>query len=182
MARLQQVVGEVLLDPSKSDFVSWLAKPEGSFFVKSCYILLNIECIPFGPPGEFDKALVIVWKTEVPTKIKAFGWRCFIDILPTKEALVKRGIVPNSSSSCVFCNMRDESLGYLFLNCLYVNLVWKDISEWIGYDNYKSGDIQESFVNWDTFGKKNKGSKRKGRYGVFGGELDDMDGSKWDHI
>lgn len=159
LARLQVLVGNIHLDPSKADVVSWLAEPDGYFSVKRCYALINDSRTPFGPPGEFDKAFGFVCKTEVPMKIKDFGWRSFIDRLSSKASLAKRGIIPNSSTACVFCNMREESWGYLFLNCLYVNLVWKDISEWIGIDDFKAGDAKEIFVKWYTFGKKSKGSE-----------------------
>lgn len=117
-----------MICPTLTQFRGWMNR-QAIFSVKGCYALLHANHIPFGPPGEFDKALTFVWKTEVPTKIKAFGWRCFIDRLLTKEALAKRGIFPIYNSSFVFCNMTDESLRHLFLNCLYVNLVWKDIAE-----------------------------------------------------
>lgn len=52
----------------------WEAEPDGLFSVKSCYNLINAKRIPYGPLGEFDKEFSLVWKMDVPMKIRAFGW------------------------------------------------------------------------------------------------------------
>src|SRR4051812_28366845 len=101
---------------------------------------------------------------DVPTKIKSFGWRCFIDRLPTRRALSYRSILPFSNTSGVFCCLCEEIGGHMLLLCHSVNLVWRKIAEWIGFDNYKAEDIKESFMKWYKFGKKSK--VRKGKEGV----------------
>lgn len=48
--------------------------------------------IPCGPPNKCDMAIEIVWKLEVPFKIKVFGWRLFVNRLSTIDLLMYRGI------------------------------------------------------------------------------------------
>lgn len=85
---------EECIDLDRPDSVQWIEGLDGKFSVKSCYNILNSKHILYGPLGEFDKALSNVWKMEVPTKVKAFRWCCFIDRLPTRGALSNRGILP----------------------------------------------------------------------------------------
>ncbi|XP_058726223.1 uncharacterized protein LOC131597549 [Vicia villosa] len=158
---LKQELCKVFLDSNRPDCVQWTSSMDRRFSVKSCYNVLNSEHCLCGPIGEFDKALSRVWKMDVPTKIKAFGWRCFIDRLPTRGALSHRGILPYSNTSCVFCCLCEESDGHTLLLCHNVNLVWREIAEWIGFDNYKAEGFKESFMKWYKFGKKAKVHKSK---------------------
>ncbi|KAK1567715.1 hypothetical protein Q3G72_015616 [Acer saccharum] len=48
------------------------------------------------------------WEIEVPSKIRIFGWKACVEILPTKQLLWKRGIV--DSGWCHFCGKRPESV------------------------------------------------------------------------
>ncbi|XP_058759392.1 uncharacterized protein LOC131632671 [Vicia villosa] len=126
----------VSLEFARGDSVSWRPDKEGIFSVKSCYEILCSNLIPFGPEGEFDKALMLVWKVEAPLKSKAFIWRSFINRIPTRGALYRKGIIPFTNSVCAFCCGFEEDPAHLLLNCHCVELVWKDIAKWIGFDNY----------------------------------------------
>lgn len=44
----------------------------------------------------------------------------------------------------------------MFLLCHNVNLVWRDIADWIGFVDYKAKNIKESFVKWYNFERKVK--------------------------
>lgn len=39
-----------------------------------------------------SKTIGVIWKTNVPLKIKIFTWRLFLDRLPTREMLYGREI------------------------------------------------------------------------------------------
>ncbi|XP_058733735.1 uncharacterized protein LOC131605395 [Vicia villosa] len=164
LARLMQDLQEVELDFNSQDTIQWMEGDDGSFSVKHCYKILNARHYPYGPLGEFDKAYQTVWKMEVPLKIKAFGWRCFIDRIPTSSGLSSKGIILISSSSCVFCCNHDDFSAHLLLLCHNVDLVWREIADWIGFEDYKARDFKESFLKWYYFGKKSY--VRKGKEGV----------------
>lgn len=123
VARMEQIISEVNFDLNWSDSVQWKEGLDEKFSVKSCHNILNSMYILCGPLGEFDIVLSRVWKMEVPKKIKAFRWRCFIDRLPTRGALSHRGILPYSNTSCVFCWLCEETGGHLLLLCHNVYLV-----------------------------------------------------------
>ncbi|KAE9591868.1 putative reverse transcriptase zinc-binding domain-containing protein [Lupinus albus] len=52
-----------------------------------------------------------LWKSKAPSKVLTFVWRLFQDIIPTKDALSKRGVplLTNSGLLCSFCNDHSET-------------------------------------------------------------------------
>ncbi|XP_058776133.1 uncharacterized protein LOC131650440 [Vicia villosa] len=149
------------------DKVSWIGSAEGFFSVASCYEFLVVSRTPFGPLGRNDGALYLIWRIQVPFKIKAFGWRLFVNRLPTKDLLSFRG-VPFSIENlkCVFCGIYPESCDHSFFKCELVNGVKRKITIWIGKP---VGDLEEvclqSFMDWYLFCKKKK--VKEGKYGMI---------------
>src|SRR4051812_2885711 len=71
---------------SGGDNVAWLAKADNVYSVRSCYSLSNVFHVPFGPEKAFVKAFNLIWKLDVPYKIKTFGWKCFfINRMTTRD-------------------------------------------------------------------------------------------------
>jgi len=60
------------------------------------------------------KVLKILWNTRVTPKTQILGWRVFLDKLPTKDNLLKRG----SSYNIVFatCVMHTKKLQSIYLS------------------------------------------------------------------
>src|SRR4051812_23579214 len=98
---------------------------------------------------------------HVPQKIKAFGWRCFIERLPTRDALVYRGILPNTSDiSCVFCRDVPESMYHSLFLCHVADLVRKEVTGWIDFVDFEAVNLLDSFVRWSRFCKSKRVKKR----------------------
>ncbi|XP_058762683.1 uncharacterized protein LOC131636057 [Vicia villosa] len=142
-----------------ADSVSWMLESTGTYSVASCYRLLSTKYIPMGPVDKYEKATKLIWKMQVPMKVKAFVWRSFFNRLPTRVALQIRGL--NSSTCCCFCGECDESIEHLFLDCVVASLVWKDMADWIGWKVDKCSSIKESFMRWHGYSKFKRVRKRK---------------------
>ncbi|XP_058733750.1 uncharacterized protein LOC131605409 [Vicia villosa] len=131
------------------DSTVWLPTAAAAFTVSSCYAALCKMHIPYGPPGAFDMSYKSIWRVDVPLKIRAFGWKCFVNRIPSKVLLLKRGILSsNSNIACVFCGSYPESSVHLLLDCCEAELVWKEIAIWLGTNNCKANDFKESFSSW----------------------------------
>ncbi|KAF1869333.1 hypothetical protein Lal_00018426 [Lupinus albus] len=66
-----------------------------------------------------------------------FPWRYdppLCVIIPTKEALSRRGVSLHSSGGtlCSFCNENSESTRHLFYSCSFTYYVWQLIYNWLG--------------------------------------------------
>lgn len=88
---------------------------EWCFSVSSCYDFYTSFQIPFHPRNKYDDMLDKVWILEVPFKIKTFGWRLFINRLPTEDLLKIRGIAfPLNSLKCALCGIDFEDKDHFF--------------------------------------------------------------------
>ncbi|XP_058746220.1 uncharacterized protein LOC131619099 [Vicia villosa] len=114
--------------------------------------------IPCGPFEKFNEVLSLCWKIDVPFKIKTFGWRFFVNRLPFKDLLSVRGIVlPPDNLRCVFCGIDPENRDHSFLKYKGVEVVWRDISSWIGKPwRVMDEECKACFMDWYSFCKKKK--------------------------
>ncbi|XP_058734072.1 uncharacterized protein LOC131605774 [Vicia villosa] len=149
------------------DKVSWGGSSEGLFSVASCYVFLAGHRYPFGPSNRSDVVLDLIWKVHVSFKIKAFGWRIFVNRLPTKDLLTVRGVpLSVENLKCAFCGSFPESCDHSFFKCDMVNVVWREMALWVGKP---VGGMEEvglsSFMDWYLFCKKKK--VKEGKCGVI---------------
>ncbi|PWA37437.1 hypothetical protein CTI12_AA582280 [Artemisia annua] len=111
---------------------------EGVFRVKDARMLLN-EC--FLPKDSTATR-------SIPIKINVFAWKVYLDRLPTRLNLTKRGIqVP--SLLCPVCNADHEDTSHLLFSCSLANeavclvcrwwnLTWSPLgsySDWLSWFN-----------------------------------------------
>ena len=95
------------------NFLVWLHNKKGRYSVKSGYYVarrLLREASQVGEgSGQMSSSMVWVriWKLHIPNKIKAFGWRAFHIILPTREKLRQRRIIEDDS--CPICHCFPET-------------------------------------------------------------------------
>lgn len=83
------------------DGVVWNHATGDGFSVADCHSLIAKLHISAGPREGFDDVLALVWRQQVLLKVKAFRWRSFIDILPSKDLLAQKGIILVSNVVCV---------------------------------------------------------------------------------
>ncbi|XP_058747131.1 uncharacterized protein LOC131620130 [Vicia villosa] len=158
--------GAPVLRPDSPDTARWQHGVDGIFAVSSCYNWLNLQHIPPGPDDRFHSAFSAIWKVEAPAKVKAFGWRCFLNKLPTKDSLLRKGILNSSSNlECAFCGDCHESLLHSFLSCRNSVIVWREMSDWVGMNYQSFTNFKEGFCHWSSFCRKKK--VKKGKEGIF---------------
>lgn len=115
------------------DLVEWNFNSDVEFSVASCYAFYATSHIPFDLPKMFYEAIELVWKSNVPFKIKTFGWRLLFNRLLTKDLLVFRGIpFPLDNLKCIFYGIDLEDCYHSFFNCNVVKLIWREIEFWVG--------------------------------------------------
>ncbi|XP_058726135.1 uncharacterized protein LOC131597454 [Vicia villosa] len=144
------------------DSVEWNAPEEAEFTVASCYNFYNNLRIPFGPSNRYDGVYELLWKLDVPFKIKAFGWRLFLNRLPVKDLLEIRGIhFPLDELKCLFCDNSLENSNHLFFSCLVVKIIWNEIARWVGKGDTVVEECLSSYFYWHNFFVSKKVKVRK---------------------
>jgi hypothetical protein len=68
----------------------------------------------------------------VPSKVSALAWQVFLNRLPTKVNLARRGILQVADSTCPVCGDVAETPGHLFLHCSFASTVWYALNRWLG--------------------------------------------------
>ncbi|XP_058749152.1 uncharacterized protein LOC131622125 [Vicia villosa] len=83
-----------------------------------------------------------IWRTQVPSKVQVFGWKCIQDIIATRDQLDKRGILSNNMlNSCALCNGDSESVLHLFVLCPFANTVWQHVCSWMGIETVQAASL-----------------------------------------
>ena len=132
LEQLLELLGSVTLSNS-CDRWYWDLNGNGVFCVKDVRNLLDDFFLP--------KADVATrWIKQIPIKINIFAWRVFLDRLPSKMNLLRRGVQVRSLL-CPICNSYNEDVSHSFFSCsLAVDVArlvcrWWDVV-WTSLDSY----------------------------------------------
>ena len=97
------------------------------FSVRSAYNFMTLQ-----PPIDPTVEVSPLRHKDVPLKVVLCVWRLFRDRLPTKDNLLRQGVIDNDSCLCVSgCGFMETS-SHLFLHCNHFGFVWYLIYRWIG--------------------------------------------------
>lgn len=104
------------------DFLAWHPEATGVFSVRSAYRLgLQAKILNMGsgqcssePAG--DRSIWnLVWKANVPQKIRVFAWRLATDSLAVAQSLNRR--IPKIAPTCSVCGMEGEDAHHAMVRC-----------------------------------------------------------------
>lgn len=88
------------------------------FSTKNAYAVLLRE-------PDIDYNAPLIWRSQVPNKIKVFAWLLFRDRLNTRANLVHKHII--TDSACPRCQLQPEDAIHLFISCPYAGRIWQRI-------------------------------------------------------
>lgn len=110
---------------SKNDLWLWKHDQSGAFTVKSAYLHI-ITCVDGLILNQnLSRSLKALWRTSIPSKVVVFVWRLLLERLPTRDALLRRGIISAYHNiCCVFCFANDESVSDVFFSCPFAYNIW----------------------------------------------------------
>ncbi|XP_058766944.1 uncharacterized protein LOC131640567 [Vicia villosa] len=161
---LNEFLGSASPIKNEEDTVFWTFNSDDEYTAKGGYFCVTEQ----EQQGEAavdercSKALKIMWSSAIPYSIKAFLWRCFLDRIPTKVQLNRRGMNFSSSElNCALCKDTAESISHVLFLCPVSSLVWRNIANWIDFDTSYCGNIWEDFLSWSDYGRKSKVKRRK---------------------
>jgi hypothetical protein len=120
--------------------------PGNGFSVKSAYEAL-VEVGESSSLSEYElKIFSSIWESPAPSKVIAFSWQLFYNRLPTKDNLLRRGVIQlGSGVNCVWCDRLPESMTHMFLHCFSAHKVWCEIFYWLGVELIMPSNIVSLF-------------------------------------
>jgi hypothetical protein len=89
-----------------------------------------------------------IWHKQVPLKVSIVAWRLLKDRLPTRNNLVRRGIVQVAGTMCVAGCGNEESAAHLFPHCGVFGSLWQHIRAWIGVEGVDPSNISDHFTRF----------------------------------
>ncbi|CAJ2644735.1 unnamed protein product [Trifolium pratense] len=156
---LHQLLEQVRPNRASSDRRRWSSNSDGSFSVRSTYMVLQDKRVGTTLDTNTVAALKRLWKNNVPSKVSLFGWRLLLEKLPTREALFCKGIITNNHErSCVFCFKEVEDIQHIFFTCCITSQIWQKIFVWLGTNVISFEDVTCHFT---LFGELAKGNHSK---------------------
>nr|GFB76486.1 RNA-directed DNA polymerase, eukaryota [Tanacetum cinerariifolium] len=118
---LQNLFGPTILTNLDDRWV-WELNGEGVFRVKDLRNLLDEYFL-------LKDSTATRRVKSIPIKINVFAWKVYLDRLPTRLNLLRRGIqVP--SLSCLVCNAAYEDMSHLLFSCDLANDVVRLVCRW----------------------------------------------------
>ncbi|XP_058767266.1 uncharacterized protein LOC131640928 [Vicia villosa] len=107
------------------------------------------------------KAFNAMWSTDVSYSIRAFVWKCFLNMVPTKDQLTRRRIpLSTSDLNRVLCSEVHESLNNLLFFYPILVLVWKNMASWIGLVPNFDPCTWRKFTLWGDCVRKTRTRRR----------------------
>ena len=135
------------LQVDKEDRWQWHLKTSNAFSVRSAYKVLATRY--HSPVMETLKPL---WHKDIPLKVVLFGWRLFRDRLPTKDNLIRCGVIAVEERLCVGgCGMLETS-SHLLLHCRTFGEVWHFIHNWLGVCSVLPNAPADHFLQFNSIG------------------------------
>uniref|UniRef100_A0A803PHD5 Reverse transcriptase zinc-binding domain-containing protein n=1 Tax=Cannabis sativa TaxID=3483 RepID=A0A803PHD5_CANSA len=98
---------------------TWNKECSGLYTVKSAYWWLQNQSLV---PGLDDGIWKAYWKIKVQPKVLHFGWRALTATLATKVELNTKHVHVNQL--CIFCNMAEETIMHVLVQCPYAMSCW----------------------------------------------------------
>src|SRR3954466_6072727 len=86
----------------ESDSFVWRANPDNTFSICSISKFFK-EHKYFSWPSNIINLLQVMWDLRIPPKLKVFVWRFFVERIPSKDLLMKKGVVTLDNMDCVIC-------------------------------------------------------------------------------
>jgi len=107
-----------------ADNLIWHYSTHGLFSVRSAYHMLVEDCHASLASTSTNGLNIwkVLWKCDVPPRIRLFGWRVCAGILPTSANIARR--VLGSSMSCSVCGHAEESDVHAIFECPLAVQIW----------------------------------------------------------
>lgn len=137
MAKFQRTNAEAILRIPLShrqvpDRLFWLHYKSGDYSVKLGYHVARLISKQEADMGESSREVsgslvwAKLWKLKIPNKIRVFGWRSCLDILPTRVNLARRKIL--ADDRCGVRLQAKESGYHVLWECGFAQDIWASCS------------------------------------------------------
>lgn len=104
-----------------------------------------------------------LWNAKVPQKIQTFVWRLFLNRLPTKDHIAKRGILSGARYQFYALLFEEnEDFHHLFLRSPIYEKYLEAIDFWLGINSMVDFNSRASFIRHSNLLRKSARNSKQG--------------------
>jgi len=137
------LLNNFVLQTDVTDRWQWLPDIAGGYTVRGAYQILTTQVAPLR-----DETRDLVWHKQVPLKVSILAWRLLRDRLPTKQNLLRRGIIQSADTHYVAGCGNNESLLYMFIHYDIFGALWQHVRSWLGISGVDPYNIHAHFIQF----------------------------------
>lgn len=117
------------------DIWAWEKEKHGIYSVRSAYRLQeDVQNQAVGgydnPGSSMEGPWKLIWKLEVPPKVRVFWWRVMHDFSPAKQELHRRHLEP--TAHCETCGSEEVSVRHVLTECTIARIFWEQAKKITG--------------------------------------------------
>jgi hypothetical protein len=101
-----------------------------------------------GYVAEDSSELADVWNDLIPLKVSVLVWRLMQNRIPTKDNLVKRGVLTESQKLCSFGCGKEENASHVFYECKLAAEVWQQVLKWLNISSALQNTALSNFLQF----------------------------------
>ncbi|CAI8612012.1 unnamed protein product [Vicia faba] len=98
-----------------------------------------------------DRDLAVAWSSLIPSKVSVLAWRVWQNKIPTRDNLVKRGILVESQNPCPFGCCSEESVAHTFFECPLAWTAWSEVLRWLSFSSVIHNSAFQNFIQFAGF-------------------------------
>ncbi|KAJ0683718.1 putative RNA-directed DNA polymerase [Helianthus annuus] len=148
LVALQDLLSGVKMGQGQDGW-GWVGNRNGSFSVADVRMQIA-EATKMEDAREWSH-----WNNWVLSKVNLFCWKADLNKIPTKRALVRRGVTMHDLS-CNRCGIVEEDADHVIARCLFARAIWWQICRWLKLPFPEDGLSTQGLLNMV---KDAKGSK-----------------------
>ncbi|XP_024634727.1 uncharacterized protein [Medicago truncatula] len=140
VVEIRNLLSNVTLQESETDACLWRPDTIVGFTVRGAYQMLMRQEIQ-----DDDVASNAPWHKNVPLKVSICVWRLIRNRWPTKDNLVRRGVISFENQLCDSVCGQQETLDHLIIHCNFFGNLWKLVKSWIGVYSVDLHQVTDHF-------------------------------------
>ncbi|XP_058751349.1 uncharacterized protein LOC131624425 [Vicia villosa] len=141
LAELHTLLADVAVCSNSEDVFVWPFDVSKSYTVRSSYNLSQRDQEGGRLDMGINQGLQLIWASQVPSKLKIFCRRVILDRIPTRNQLLRRGIIAyNKEALCAFYELHCEDPSHIFIFSPMIQNLWDRIKQWLDIDSHWAVD------------------------------------------
>jgi len=144
VVEIRNLLTNVTLQDTELDVWLWQPNSGDGYIIHGVYQMLMRQEM-----HNHDFVSDAPWHKSVPLKVSICVWRLLRNRWPTKDNLVRRGVITNDTQLCVIgCGKKNETIDHLIIHCPIFGDLLQQIKTWIGVFSVDPQQVMDHYYQF----------------------------------